>query len=301
MSDPVPAEQAEQAETAEKIAARCPNCGAAAPSRYCAECGQDTRVDIPTVGALIGEFLDGAFNLDSRIWRTLVPLILRPGFLTLEYVAGRRARYVAPVRLYLVLSLIFFAISSTVGGTDVASALSDDGELPTDVTAQCAWVDEIFGPTNPLNVPTHSACERAIADGGQTLLNAFIDRISLMIFIMVPLFAAGLKLLYAFTGRRFAEHLFFLFHVHAFVFATATISNLLGALEGVVPMLATPVSWATFAIAIYWPVYGYLALRRFYRQSRWLTVLKYVALAFGYAVLLGLTFMAGFVYTAYTV
>ena len=66
-------------------------------------------------------------------------------------------------------------------------------------------------------------------------------------------------------------------------------------------MLATPVSWATLAIAIYWPVYGYLALRRFYRQSRWLTVLKYVALAFGYAVLLGLTFMAGFVYTAYTV
>jgi len=51
------------------------------------------------------------FEIDSRLWRTLIPLLVRPGKLTLDYLEGRRARYMPPFRMYLVLSVIFFVIA----------------------------------------------------------------------------------------------------------------------------------------------------------------------------------------------
>ena len=57
-------------------------------------------------------------HLDSRVWRTLIALLLRPGRLTNEFVAGRRTLYLPPFRLYLVLSLIFFLLPS-FGSNDI--------------------------------------------------------------------------------------------------------------------------------------------------------------------------------------
>src|SRR6202790_3463336 len=91
---------------------RCLNCGAALTGRYCANCSQAADVHVPSTSELIHEALEGITHSDSRLWRTLCLLWFKPGKLTQEFVAGRRAAYLPPFRLYLVLSILFFLVAS---------------------------------------------------------------------------------------------------------------------------------------------------------------------------------------------
>ena len=89
----------------------CANCGAALAGKYCSQCGQRHH-DRPVhdFWHFISEALEDLTHADSRLWQTLSALLFRPGFLTREFLHGRRARYLPPVRLYLVVSVIFFII-----------------------------------------------------------------------------------------------------------------------------------------------------------------------------------------------
>ena len=71
---------------------RCPNCGSDQVDSYCAACGQRAGDLHTTVGQFARDALDGLFSFDSRVWRTLIALVFRPGLLTVEYWQGRRAR-----------------------------------------------------------------------------------------------------------------------------------------------------------------------------------------------------------------
>ena len=93
----------------------CENCGAPLLGEHCYACGQPTRGLVRHFSSVIGDFFDTVFDIDSRVLRTLGPLLARPGWLTLEYFAGRRVRYVTPTRLFLFLSLVaFFAIHARI-------------------------------------------------------------------------------------------------------------------------------------------------------------------------------------------
>ena len=87
----------------------CRNCGAAVSGEYCATCGQETQLKLPTARVFLREATGRYVALDGRLWRTLAALLFRPGFLTREYYRGRRRRYIRPARLFLVLSLALFA------------------------------------------------------------------------------------------------------------------------------------------------------------------------------------------------
>ena len=92
---------------------RCRNCGATLRGEYCHHCGQrEGRGDLHFADAA-GEVLGDLFTWDSRFWRTLFPLVFRPGFLTAEFIAGRRARYVPPFRLYIIISFVLFLVLPT--------------------------------------------------------------------------------------------------------------------------------------------------------------------------------------------
>jgi hypothetical protein len=90
----------------------CANCGVAfAPGsapRFCPSCGQETTLHPPSVGEFLHEFVGHYVALEGALWKTLGLLVLRPGRLTREYFAGRRRRYVLPLRLYLSASFLFF-------------------------------------------------------------------------------------------------------------------------------------------------------------------------------------------------
>lgn len=98
---------------------RCENCGAPLYGEHCHACGQPTKGLVRHFSSVLGDFFDTVFNIDSRVLRTLGPLLTRPGYLSLEYFAGRRVRYVTPMRLFLFLSLLaFFAIQGSIDMND---------------------------------------------------------------------------------------------------------------------------------------------------------------------------------------
>ena len=93
----------------------CENCGAPLYGKYCYACGQPTSGMVRHFGSILSDIADSVLNIDERVFKTLLPLYLRPGKLTLDYFAGRRARYVTPFRLVFFLAIVaFFSIQLTV-------------------------------------------------------------------------------------------------------------------------------------------------------------------------------------------
>ena len=89
----------------------CLNCSTPLSGQYCGHCGQRARSRLISIWELTKEAFGDLLELDSRLWRTLLPLALRPGQLTRDYLEGRRARFMPPFRTYLVLSIFFFLIA----------------------------------------------------------------------------------------------------------------------------------------------------------------------------------------------
>lgn len=86
----------------------CPNCGAPLQGAYCHSCGQPKKGMIRPLSGIMADVVDSVFNIDSRILRTVGPLLFRPGRLTLDYFAGRRTRYVTPFRLFFFMTVVAF-------------------------------------------------------------------------------------------------------------------------------------------------------------------------------------------------
>jgi hypothetical protein len=86
----------------------CLNCGTTVEERYCTRCGQENLEPKESVGHVVGHFFADITHFDSKLFITLKDLILRPGFLTREYVAGRRSSYLNPIRMYIFISAMFF-------------------------------------------------------------------------------------------------------------------------------------------------------------------------------------------------
>lgn len=85
----------------------CLNCNHESDAKFCPVCGQSKATKLSSVWHIISEAFDVFYNLDSKAWKSIIPLLVKPGALTKEYIAGRRATYLPPFRLYLILSLFF--------------------------------------------------------------------------------------------------------------------------------------------------------------------------------------------------
>ncbi len=92
----------------------CLNCGAPLTGPYCADCGQRAHVH-RSVRAFFQDFLQGLFNFEGKIWRTLPMLAWKPGEMTRRYIAGERARFISPVALYLFTVFAMFAVLNLTG------------------------------------------------------------------------------------------------------------------------------------------------------------------------------------------
>lgn len=84
-----------------------PNCDAAVHGPYCAQCGQATVHELPTLREFAHEYLHHYVAADGKLLPTLKLLLFKPGQLTLEYLAGRRQRYVKPLSLYVTSAFYF--------------------------------------------------------------------------------------------------------------------------------------------------------------------------------------------------
>lgn len=115
----------------------CANCGTPLEGEFCHHCGQSVESVLKPVHHMLEDGMDMFLHVDGRIVHTLPPLFTKPGFLTLEYFAGRRQRYVAPFRLMFVLCLLaFFAFHLAVDwGVDHAEANTQKAQLAVEGNA----------------------------------------------------------------------------------------------------------------------------------------------------------------------
>ena len=88
----------------------CLNCKATLYGRYCHVCGQENLEPKETVWHLVQHFFNDITHFDGKFFATVKYLLRKPGFLSLEYVAGRRMSYLNPIRMYVFTSAIFFII-----------------------------------------------------------------------------------------------------------------------------------------------------------------------------------------------
>jgi hypothetical protein len=305
----VPEAIAVVAEASAVLPARCKNCDAVLLGRFCANCSQAADVHVPTTHELVHELLEGLTHSDSRLWRTLTTLWFKPGKLTQEFVAGRRIAYLPPFRLYLILSIIFFLLTSFAhtgfqvitfdeafkpGGPAAGASASAENRLTS-----CADINFMTFSAHPSwNPRIKRACEAIVHDNGDSLKHLALGALPKAMFIFLPLIAFLNMLLYWRPRYRYAEQLLFFVHLHAFYFSVAILLLLMneGAdswpkLAGVAGFLGTILGWTL-------PVYTLMAMRRVFRRS-WLgTVFKGIVLFFVYSIVAGLTVAGVFVYAA---
>jgi len=320
----------------------CLNCGTALSGQYCGNCGQRATSRLISVWELLRDAFGDLLELDSRLWRTLVPLAVRPGQLTLDYLEGRRARFMPPFRMYLVLSIVFFLVaffdpreelgilfepqvpSATEseenaneadeiraeifrdlaeegiividpGSTDVAGDAAEDG----DADSNCD-LDDFDSADLPDWLASRLTeerlkvmCDRIIADDGRAFLNKLLDNVPAALFILLPLMALVLKILYPLSKRYYVEHLLFVVHYHSFAFLILSLQVLFTRLGSLLRVPEILIDVTVLAASLYVPVYLYKALRRVYGQGRFFTILKFLILTFAYFA--GLLFIFGVV------
>jgi hypothetical protein len=296
----------------------CRNCDTKLVGPYCAACGQRADEYSVSLAVLARDAADEYLSFDSRLFRTLVALVFRPGYLTRQYLVGRRARYVRPLRLYIVASLLFFLAFSFFGGGFRPNIQIGDSPPPGErvrASGTAASIDSLSAAeraeitdavTRDLSrslpgvqtigilgfeVDPQERVERLASLGVAGFLDAFAASaeryLPRMMFLLLPFFALILKILYVRRRWYYAEHFIFALHIHAFVFALFLM------------MLAMPSGLPPTWMMVGWGMlYVLLAMRRVYRQGWIRTGLKYMMLAGAYSVALFFTFLSLVVATA---
>ncbi|MES2731874.1 MAG: DUF3667 domain-containing protein [Bacteroidota bacterium] len=317
----------------------CLNCNHPMPDDYnfCPVCGQENIDNRAAIGMLAEEFINTFFAYDSRFLRSIIPFLFRPGFLTNQFLLGRRLSYVHPLRLYLVVSLIYFTIISleiNVKGNlfqsnsdyvdtneSLVAADSLQAQVKNDLAKDSVIIqaethdsirkkkpipeedviinlgdfdyegkDESFNLTNirkwsqdpkmtPAavldslgrektywNLKIAEQTMKVIQRDTGALVEYFLGKTSLMMFMLLPFFAVLLKLFYIRSKRYYIEHLVFTLHIHSFLFFVTS---------GVVLIMEvydnnSVIAWAALILF----VYMLFSFRNVYKQGWIKTLVK---------------------------
>ncbi len=359
---------------------------------YCHQCGQSAHNPLEHVGHAIEEVFESFWHLDGRIFRTLRQLFV-PGRVAINYLAGHRVRYIPPLRLFVILSLLTFfigklvlnvgegvrmegveaeigraqtiaeveqirdrllapiekaeqAAAKTPGANpaliaarvriqgEAASRIAElreqaaKAQAPADATDRGTTPDDNVAPakvtvsplaqgdddsswvcrfnerpfdakTNPvkaawmpgfanrwLNARIGRGCEN-IKDAdrnGERLFQQFLGAIPTALFLLMPLFALLLKVLYLGSGRTYLEHLVVALYSHGFLLLMLLALFMLSAASNAgAPAWFTGLGYA--AIWIWMPIYLLLMQKRVYRGGWFTTVLRYVVIGTVYMLL----------------
>lgn len=248
----------------------CPNCYAQRlpDARYCHACGQPAWERTPTVRQMLRDYGAQYVGTEGALWRTFRLLLLRPGRLTVEYLHGRRRSYLHPLRLYLTASLLCLLLMQ-LGSTlqfDARPlepvALGADTELDVDLGPGRVRLKPGGGFECDLSPWICARLKQRYAVEPQRLMfeleglrSRFASFMPYALFLLVPLFAALMQLVYLRRRLHYAEHLVFALHLHAFWFTGIALAALAPQpIKGVLML---------FLLA-----YGVLAMRRVY-GGRW--------------------------------
>jgi len=314
--------------TAEPVSLHCLNCGVPLTGKFCANCGQQSHTYAAPLWRVINDFFGNHFGFDTKFFHSILPLLFRPGFLSREYSAGHRVRYINPLRLYIFSSLMLFFIAWTVASPQIARFNDANclGQSNCSVNSKLLSSDQQNLRTNPTRSDKQkqliaSGTQNKAADVAATeaqndsmsgemfgkkftmsktefkarLIHDFETYLPKMMFVFLPLVALLLKLFYLRSKRYYMEHLIFTLHNHAFVYTAMIFILLAGMLGAHFPGLAVPVRYFKNLVGWYIVVYIFLAMLFYYRQSFIKTLVKFLLLGFIYWLTLIMTFVLGVV------
>ena len=267
------------------VSAACLNCGTVLSGPFCSQCGQRAIGAYPTVREMIGDVWQELWGWDGRLVRTVRLLLRRPGALTVEVMEGRRARYVSPVRLYLLASVVYFLCAASVPTVRTPDPAPQPGQKsgvvrlnpsgrPTGLTAaQRAealkdlerrpwWLQAVLRP---------------IVEDPEGYRLRYLQALPRVLFVLVPVFACIVSLFC--WHRPFPQHLIFAVHLHTAIFAFLTVGELSQLTRS--PII---VDLIELGVTVGIVVYGCTAFRRVYRESWWRVFPKAVGIAFIYGI-----------------
>jgi len=319
-SPPASSKEASTASESDTPEDQCENCGALLDGPYCSQCGQKAAERVVPIWHMLNEALEAVIELDMRVVHTLPKFLFLPGRLTKEYINGRRKRYIRPFRLYLFTTFLLFTVlaltagqgfqfpfdpqmspaqadtvqtTSTVGGTDSVATASAPSFLGSAEQRE-EWARAIRNNPDAVNMKfgdseTQARFEQLlrvkVAEALQNpndFLGSMIDQGPYVMFLMLPIFAFLLKLLYIRRGRLYVEHLIFSLHVHAFAFLAFTAGILLG--EADTAWLRGAAGWVELSPLLYLVV----AMAHVYDQGFIKSTFKAFLLFFVYAIILAI-------------
>ncbi|HUF67295.1 MAG TPA: DUF3667 domain-containing protein [Longimicrobiales bacterium] len=143
----------------------CLNCGDTTPGRYCRACGQRKGEVRVSMGRLTAEVLEDQLSINSALPRTLAALLLHPGRLTAEYSRGRIASFIAPFRLYLVASLLFFLVASVASRLGLSAEITINGGTPAETSGDTAAAADTAGGGGIVAAAARAADSVAVGGG----------------------------------------------------------------------------------------------------------------------------------------
>jgi uncharacterized protein DUF3667 len=251
----------------------CANCEAPLNGSFCHACGQ--RAASPNIS--LHEFFHEAFHefahVDGKIIQTLRLLLTQPGELTREFLAGRRQRFVSPLRLYLTCSLVFFALAAVapVSERPFLTITKVDGEagLPPERLAEVR------------REATVKANE------------ALVHNLPRVMFVLMPVFGLLTWLLYRKAQPFYAAHLYYSIHFHAYAFLVLTAAIALRPILGTTAGTTLPMMAVGYCL--------FKSLRRVFGGSVWSMVWKGLTLWVVYLVMIAGTVLVVGIWSAKSV
>jgi hypothetical protein len=287
----------------------CLNCGTELKGNYCYFCGQKNKTYQITLKQLFLDFLGDYLTFDSKFFRSIKPLLFKPGFLTNEYIAGRRVQYILPLRLYLFVSLIFFFILAINPHKAKMIQFSADPVVLSDSTivadssskkkdSTFVFFGDISKKDTTHNIETADSTnqqpDRNVTKIAEKIKTAeenqnqarqnFVGFLPKMFFLMLPVFALILKMLYARRKIFYVRHFIFSLHFHSFTFIT------FGLLFIILGFFENPESqFLPGIVVILNSLYLITAMKKVYKQSLIKTVFKFLLLSFNYVIVMAVS------------
>jgi len=254
---------------AEVAPAACPNCGTALLGGFCHQCGEkQPHTEELTFRHFVMHATHDLTHVDTKVFATLRYLFTRPGFLTQEFIAGRRKRYMLPFSLFMIAVAMFFLADSIkpVSNYDLHRLMARDkkGQI---------------GPAFEMLAKARHVTKEAIVESVQDTMHRAATAAQILNAL-----AMAMVLAMFFRNRYFVEHLVFSLHFMSLTFFGSLVFALLlpSRLRGLFVFLLPSVVFLT---------YLFFAMRRVYGQGRIATFFKAVAAYTVTQLFIGLTFI----------
>lgn len=273
----------------------CLNCAAALQGRFCHRCGQRDQERRLPLKALFHDVLHDIWHLDHKVLHSVWLLVRRPGQLTLDYLQGKRVRWVPPFRLYIFVSFVLFAVLSTirlVGDRRAAAAGAAPAPAPVALTVSGSGRPDAAGNAKPGWAREIQVRGKRAQENPEQYQRLFLANLSKALFLLMPLFAGLLHLTYLRRKTLFVDHMVLSLHHHTLSFLV---------ILGLVGLNALPGDdWGTIPGCLLFflpPVHLAAALRRIHGQGWGKSLLKAALVSSVYALVVGAALVGLLIYS----